>query len=241
VSLPSRLRVAIIQFPGSNCDDDALHVLGKVMGTDASFVWHKDGSLPDATDVVVVPGGFSYGDYLRSGAIAAQSPIMDSVRTFAGVGKPVLGICNGFQVLCESGLLPGALARNATLKFECRDVFVRVEGMPTPFSSAIPAGRVLRMPIAHADGRYFHENVAALESASQVVFRYSDHAGGVTAESNPNGSLGGIAGVCNARGNVVGLMPHPERASESILGGVDGRQLFESLLMSFEKKAGGKQ
>lgn len=241
MSSPSRLRVAIIQFPGSNCDDDALHVLDKVMGMAAFFVWHKDGSLPDATDMVVVPGGFSYGDYLRSGAIAAQSPIMDSVRTFAGSGKPVLGICNGFQVLCESGLLPGALARNATLKFECRDVFVRVEGMPTPFSSAIPAGRVLRMPIAHADGRYFHDNVASLESASQVVFRYCDHAGGVTPEANPNGSLGGIAGVCNASGNVVGLMPHPERASESILGGVDGRQLFESLLMSFEKKAGGKQ
>lgn len=231
------MRVAILQFPGSNCDDDAMHVVARVLREEAKFVWHKEAALPPKTDAVVVPGGFSYGDYLRSGAIAAHAAIMDAVRAFAAAGGPVLGICNGFQILCEAGLLPGALTRNASLRFECRQVHVRVEGKPTPFTSAIPAGRVLRMPIAHADGRYVCDDGAALGTRGQVIFRYCDAAGGVTDDANPNGSLLGIAGVANERGNVVALMPHPERAAEAILGEEGGRQIFESLRLSL---TGGK-
>jgi phosphoribosylformylglycinamidine synthase len=223
------MRVAILRFPGSNCDDDALHVLRDVMGAGASYVWHKERQLPADVDAVVVPGGFSYGDYLRSGAIAAHSAIMGAVRAHAAAGGAVLGICNGFQVLVESGLLPGALSRNGGLKFECRDVYVRIEGRPTPFTAAIPAGRILKMPIAHHEGRYVHAEAASLERTGQVIFRYTDAAGGVTDAANPNGSQLGIAGVANEAGNVVGLMPHPERACEAILGCEDGRQIFESL------------
>jgi phosphoribosylformylglycinamidine synthase subunit PurQ / glutaminase len=222
--------IAVVRFPGSNCDFDALHVLdhGVVPGSRARFAWHKDAEL-GACDAVVVPGGFTYGDYLRSGAMAAQSPIVGAVKRFAERGGPVLGICNGFQILCESGLLEGALARNASLHFECRDVHLIVEGRPTPFTAAIPAGRVLKVPIAHAEGRYVHEDVAALEREGRVVFRYADAGGGVTDAANPNGSMSNIAGIANAAGNVVGLMPHPERASEAILGSADGRLLFDSL------------
>lgn len=229
------MRVGVLRFPGSNCDDDTLHVFTRVLKEEASFVWHKETRLPEGTDAVVVPGGFSYGDYLRSGAIAAQSPIMDAVRAFAAEGRPVLGICNGFQILCESGLLPGALTRNASLRFECRQVYVRVEGKPTPFTSAIPAGRVLRLPIAHGDGRFVSHDSEALGAAGQVVFRYSDAAGGVSEGMNPNGSQLGIAGVCNEAGNVLALMPHPERAAEPILGEDCGRQMFESLRMHLAK------
>ncbi len=232
------MRIAILQFPGSNCDDDAMHVLTRVLTESASFVWHKQSRLPDATDAVIVPGGFSYGDYLRSGAMAAHSPIMDAVRSFAADGGPVLGICNGFQILCEAGLLPGALARNASLHFECRQVNVRVEGKPTPFTSAIPAGRVLRMPIAHGDGRYVHDDADGLGKQGQVVFRYCDAAGGIKDDANPNGSQLNIAGVSNPAGNVVALMPHPERASEALLGEEGGRQIFESLRMSLGQGAG---
>ncbi len=232
------MRVAILQFPGSNCDDDAMHVITRVLGEQASFVWHKESALPGGTDAVIVPGGFSYGDYLRSGAIAAQAVIMDAVRAFAGQGGPVLGICNGFQILCESGLLPGALARNASLRFECKFVHVRVEGKPTPFTAHIPAGRVMHLPIAHADGRYINDDPAALGAKGQVIFRYCDAAGGVRDEANPNGSQLGIAGVSNEAGNVVALMPHPERASESILGEDGGRQMFESLRLSLGAKKG---
>ena len=187
---------------------------------------------------MVVPGGFSYGDYLRAGAMAAHSPVMSAVRRFAEAGGPVLGICNGFQILCESGLLDGALTRNARLRFVCRDVTVRVEGRPTPFTSAIPAGRVLTMPVAHAEGRYLNDDLDALEREGRIVFRYSDAAGGLDEGANPNGSSRAIAGICNRAGNVVGLMPHPERASEQILGGTDGRQLFDSLLVSLGERGG---
>jgi phosphoribosylformylglycinamidine synthase I len=223
------MNIVVIRFPGSNCDDDALHVAGRVLGQPARFVWHKDSSLGDA-EAVILPGGFSYGDYLRAGAMAANSPVMGAVKTFAEKGGPVLAVCNGFQIACEAGLLDGALARNASLHFECRDVHLVVEGKPTPWTRAIPAGRILRLPIAHAEGRYIHPDVAQLEKEGRIVFRYSDANGGETEAANPNGSMANIAGICNARGNVVGLMPHPERASESVLGSADGKLLFESLL-----------
>jgi phosphoribosylformylglycinamidine synthase len=227
------MNVAVVRFPGSNCDDDALHVLGRVVGNggvSARFAWHKDVSL-GAADAVVIPGGFSYGDYLRAGAMAAHSPVMGAVRQFAAAGGPVLAICNGFQIACEAGLLDGALTRNASLHFECRDVILLVEGRPTPWTAAIPAGRLLRMPIAHAEGRYLHPDLPALEASGRILFRYCDAGGGETEAANPNGSMANIAGICNPRGNVVGLMPHPERASEPVLGSADGRLLFESLLV----------
>jgi phosphoribosylformylglycinamidine synthase len=228
------MNVAVIRFPGSNCDDDVFHVLGRVIpDTVAHMVWHKDAGLP-VCDAVVVPGGFSYGDYLRAGAMAAHSPIMAAVKRYADAGGPVLGICNGFQILCEAGLLDGALLRNGSLRFECRDVNLVVEGIPTPFTSAIAAGRVLRMPIAHAEGRYVHRELDRLEAEGRVVFRYSDASGGVTDDANPNGTTRGVAGIANAKGNVLGLMPHPERAAEGILSDdnrADGRLLFDSLAL----------
>jgi phosphoribosylformylglycinamidine synthase len=230
------MNFGVIRFPGSNCDDDAVHVVTRVLarqGASGRIVWHKDHDL-SGIDAVLLPGGFSYGDYLRAGAMAAHSPIMGAVKAFAAAGGPVLAICNGFQVACEAGLLEGALARNQTLRFECRDVWLRVEGRPTPFTQAIPAGRVLRMSIAHAEGRYTHPDVARLEQEGLVAFRYVTPGGEVLPEANPNGSDANIAGVTNARGNVVGLMPHPERATEALLGegGEDGRMLFESALAS---------
>jgi phosphoribosylformylglycinamidine synthase len=228
------VKFGVIQFPGSNCDDDALHCVDRVLrpdGASGRMIWHKQTELGEV-DALIVPGGFSYGDYLRSGAIAAHSPIMAAVKRFAGRGGPVLGICNGFQILCESGLLEGALAQNASLKFICDDVWCVVEGRPTPFTEAIPAGRHIRMSIAHHEGRYTHDDVARLEANGQVVFRYATADGEVTDDANPNGSVGNIAGVCNQAGNVVGLMPHPERAVEDLLGGggEDGRSLFLSAL-----------
>jgi len=223
------MNLAVVRFPGSNCDHDALHVASRVVaGSSARFAWHKDAELPPC-DAVIVPGGFSYGDYLRAGAMAAHSPIMAAVKRFAGRGGPVLGICNGFQILCEAGLLDGALTRNASLHFECRDVYLVVEGRPTPWTAAIPAGRVLRVPIAHAEGRYVHDDPDSLEREGRVVFRYTDASAGVTEAANPNGSLRNIAGIASRGGNVVGLMPHPERASEAILGSTDGRALFDAL------------
>ncbi len=223
------MRIAVLSFPGSNCDDDAVHVARSVLGADTVKLFHKAAELP-RVDAVILPGGFSYGDYLRSGAMAAHSPIMAAVRAFADNGGPVLAICNGFQIACEAGLLPGVLTRNASLRFSCKDVHLCVEGQPTPFTAGLPVGRVLKMPIAHAEGRYVHPDPAALERSGQIVFRYVDGGGARTDAANPNGSLAHIAGVCNARGNVVGLMPHPERASEALLGGTDGRQLFEALV-----------
>jgi phosphoribosylformylglycinamidine synthase len=231
------MRFGVVRFPGSNCDDDALHVLTCVLaplGARGRIVWHKDTELGDV-DAVVVPGGFAYGDYLRAGAMAAHSPIMAAIKAFATRGGPVLGICNGFQILCESGLLDGALSRNHSLRFECVDVHCIVEGRPTPFSQAIPAGRHIRMSIAHAEGCYTHPDLDALERDGRVVFRYCTSDGSVTAGANPNGSARNIAGICNAAGNVLGLMPHPERACEDLLGGggQDGRTLFESALLWF--------
>jgi len=217
------VNVGIVTFPGSNCDHDVYHVVKHACGARASYVWHKD-RLPAGLDAVIVPGGFSYGDYLRCGALARFSPVMEDVVAFAGKGGPVLGICNGFQILCEAGLLPGVLMRNASLKFICRDVTLRVEGAETPVTRGL-AGRTLAMPIAHAEGSYFAdaETLDRLEGDARVVFRY---VGGA-----PNGAARDIAGISGGpRRNVVGLMPHPERASESILGREDGRALFEALL-----------
>jgi phosphoribosylformylglycinamidine synthase I len=229
------MNFVVVRFPGSNCDDDALHVAGRVMGQPARFVWHKESSLGDA-EAVILPGGFSYGDYLRAGAMAANSPVMAAVKSFAEKGGPVLAICNGYQIACEAGLLDGALTRNASLHFECRDVHLLVEGRPTPWTRAIPAGRVLRIPIAHAEGRFVHPDVAQLEKEGRVVFRYVDPTGGESDAANPNGSMANIAGTCNARGNVVGLMPHPERASEPLLGSDDGKLLFASLLAEIGRR-----
>ena len=227
------MKFAVVEFPGSNCDHDAYHATKHVLGQHAEFVWHKDADLGGA-DVVVLPGGFSYGDYLRTGAIARFSPVMARVREFADAGGPVIGICNGFQVLLEAGLLEGALLRNRDLKFLCEHVHVRIERTDTPFTAGATAGQVLRVPIAHGEGN-FHaspETVAALETNRQVIFRYCAEDGELSDTSNPNGSTSAIAGICNAGRNVVGLMPHPERACESMLGSTDGRVLFESVISS---------
>jgi phosphoribosylformylglycinamidine synthase len=218
-------------FPGSNCDHDAYHAATHVLGQDATFVWHKDTSLGGA-DVVVLPGGFAHGDYLRTGAVARFSPVMQAVRAFADAGGPVIGICNGFQVLLEAGMLPGAMLRNRSLKFQCEHVFVRVEQTDTPFTIASRPGQVLRIPIAHGEGNYYAEPdvVERLEKNRQVVFRYTTASGDVTPTANPNGSLNNIAGLCNEGRNVVGLMPHPERACELAIGSADGLVVLESVV-----------
>lgn len=225
------MRAAVVVFPGSNCDRDAQHALTDVAGIATDLVWHMETDL-SAYDVIVLPGGFSHGDYLRTGAIAARAPVMRAVRDAADGGVPVIGICNGFQILLEAGLLPGALLRNAGVSFRCQWVHLRVEATDTPFTAAAGAGQVLRMPIAHGDGNYHAppDLLAELEGEGRVVFRYSDARGLVGAEANPNGSVGAIAGICSERRNVVGLMPHPERASEAELGGEDGRVVWSSLL-----------
>ena len=227
------IKFAVVVFPGSNCDHDAYHAAKHVLGQDAEFVWHKETSLKGA-DVVILPGGFSHGDYLRTGAIARFSPIMPVVAEFARRGGPVLGICNGFQVLLEAGLLPGAMLRNRDLKFHCEQVYVRVERTDTPFTSRARPGQVLQIPIAHGEGNYFAppDVVAGLESAGRIVFRYCNAAGDVTDEANPNGAVHNIAGICNETRNVVGMMPHPERACESVLGSADGLVLFESVVQA---------
>ena len=227
------MRFGIIQFPGSNCDQDAYHALANVFGQPTRYIWHKDSTI-GAVDCVVVPGGFSYGDYLRTGAIARFSPAMQAVAAHAKAGGLVIGICNGFQILCEAQLLPGALIRNKGLKFICEHVFVRVETTYSPFTNAGQQGQVLRIPIAHGEGCYFAEPtvIAELEREQRVLVRYSTQDGKVTTAANPNGSIGNIAGICNASRNVFGLMPHPERASESALGSEDGRVIFESILRS---------
>jgi phosphoribosylformylglycinamidine synthase subunit PurQ / glutaminase len=225
------MKSAVIVFPGSNCDRDAQTVLKSVCGSEAHMVWHRDTSLPKV-DVVVVPGGFSYGDYLRSGAMAAQSPIMREVIQHANAGGKVIGICNGFQVLTESGLLPGVLMRNRKLKFLCREVFLTVENNQTPYTNQYSKGQVINVPIAHHDGNYFAspDMLKSIEDNGQVVFRYCAADGAITDEANPNGSVANIAGVCNEKGNVLGMMPHPERHAESLLGGEDGVLLFKSLM-----------
>ncbi len=225
------MKFAIVVFPGSNCDHDAYHAARHVLGQDAEFVWHKDTSLGGA-DAVILPGGFAHGDYLRTGAIARFSPVMQEVKKFAETGGPVLGICNGFQVLLEAGLLPGAMLRNQSGRFQCEHVFVRVEQTDTPFTMACQPGQVLRIPIAHGEGNYYAEPdvIERLEKNRQIVFRYTTAAGELTPEANPNGSVAGIAGLCSERRNVVGLMPHPERACELAVGSADGLVMFESIL-----------
>lgn len=231
------MRLGVVIFPGSNCDRDCVHVLRQVLGREVVELWHGDLTI-DEVDAVILPGGFAYGDYLRAGAVAATSPIMPAVRAFATSGGPVLGICNGFQVLLEAGMLPGAMLRNRVLKFQCKTVHIRVESTRTPFTRGLREGQVLRMPIAHGEGNYFAPDplLATIQESEQVVFRYCDSHGRVGAEANPNGSLNNIAGVCSPQGNVLGLMPHPERASEEILGSADGRMLFASLVAWLESR-----
>jgi phosphoribosylformylglycinamidine synthase len=225
----ARPRVSVIVFPGSNCDHDAANAVEETIGAEARLIWHARTNL-ESPDLVILPGGFSYGDYLRCGALARFSPVMDAVRDFAAKGGPVLGICNGFQVLCEAELLPGALLLNSGQRFRCEDVFVRVETIRTPFTAELTKGDVLRLPIAHGDGnwRAEAESWRDVTTHDQVVFRYCDSSGTRATGANPNGSLDDVAGVCNRERNVVGLMPHPERASEALLGNADGARLFRS-------------
>ena len=227
------MKFGVVVFPGSNCDFDAYHVLGSVLKQDTVFLWHKDHDLRGC-DCVILPGGFSYGDYLRSGAIARFSPLMREVAEFAERGGLVMGICNGFQILLEMGLLPGAMLRNKRLKFLCQFVHLRLEKEETPFTRLGRRGQVLRIPIAHYEGNYYApvETLEELERGGQIVFRYCDPEGRLSAEANVNGALNSIAGIINRRGNVLGLMPHPERASEAVMGSQDGRLIFDSLVKS---------
>jgi len=231
------LKFGIVVFPGSNCDHDCYHTIKHVLDYDARFVWHEETDL-SGYDCIIIPGGFSYGDYLRTGSIASLSPIMKSVSDYASAGGPVIGICNGFQVLVEAGLLPGSLMKNASLKFICKWVNLRLENNSTLFTSNMKKGGVLRMPVAHGEGNYFctDEDLKELHANSQIVFRYSNPEGEVTDEANPNGSLENIAGISNKEGNVLGMMPHPERCSESLMGGEDGRAIFESLISNLHQK-----
>ena len=224
------MNFAIVVFPGSNCDHDAYHAVKHVLGQEAHFVWHKDTSL-GAADVVILPGGFAHGDYLRTGAIARFSPVMTAVQAFADSGGPVIGICNGFQVLLEAGLLPGAMLRNTDM-YRCEYVHARVEQTDTPFTGLCAPGQVLKIPIAHGEGNYYADDATLdeLERNRQVVFRYTTPSGEVTAAANPNGSARNIAGICNRQRNVVGLMPHPERACELALGSSDGKIVLESVV-----------
>jgi len=224
------MKFGVVVFPGSNCDHDAYHVVSKHVGQPVDFVWHRETDL-SAFDAVIVPGGFSYGDYLRAGALASFSPVMNSIKEFAANGGFVLGICNGFQILCEAGLLPGALLRNRDLHFICEHTHVRVQTNDTAFTNALQSGAVLRLPIAHAEGNYVCDDptLAELTREDRIIFHYSDASGNVNEQSNPNGSRNSIAGICNRERNVLGLMPHPERACEDLLGSSDGRSIFSSL------------
>ena len=225
------MRFGVIVFPGTWSDRDCYHALGEVVGQEVNYIWHKDTDL-SGYDCVILPGGFSYGDYLRPGAIARFSPVTAAIERFAREGRLVLGICNGFQILCEAGLLPGALIRNNHLQYRCQWTYLRVENLLLPFTSKVEKGRVLKMPISHYEGSYFadEETLRQLEQNNQVVFRYSTPAGEITEDANPNGSLSNIAGIVNQAGNVLGMMPHPERCCEAILGGEDGRLIFESII-----------
>lgn len=232
------MNFAVLQFPGSNRDQDAVHILKDVLGHSARLLWHKEASLGNV-DAVIVPGGFSYGDYLRTGAVARFSPIMQDVQRFAANGGHVLGICNGFQILCEAGLLPGALVRNKSLQFRCEHVFLKTATRNSPFTSKIPPTQLLRVPIAHGEGCYFADEgtLKDLKAKDQILWQYSDAKGALTETSNPNGSLLNIAGVLNEKRNVAGLMPHPENAAEPLLGSTDGRLIFESLVESLANRA----
>jgi phosphoribosylformylglycinamidine synthase len=231
------MKIAVLVFPGSNCDHDAYHALRHVLGLDARFVWHMEDRL-SGFDAVVIPGGFTYGDYLRTGAMAKLSPVMGAVRGFAKAGGPVIGICNGFQILLEAGLLPGAMIANESLKFICDYVYIKSESSTVPFTYELPSKSILRIPIALYQGNYYadRETLAALEANGQVVFRYCDASGNVSPEANPNGSVGNIAGICSAGRNVMGMMPHPERCSEEDMGSADGRRLFTSMVRWLKEK-----
>ena len=230
------MNIGVVVFPGSNCDHDCEYIFKDVLGQSVKMIWHKD-TLPAGLDAVVLPGGFSYGDYLRTGAIARFSPVMGGVKEFAREGRLVIGICNGFQILLEAGLLPGVMLRNTSLNFICKDVYVKVENAATRFTNRCESGQVLKIPIAHADGNYYTDPVtlAGVKANAQVIFRYCTADGKVTAEANPNGSLDNIAGIMNADGNVLGMMPHPERSAEMVLGNEDGRLIFLSMLSAFGK------
>ena len=227
------MNIGIVVFPGSNCDRDCAHVVSEVMGQSAHLIWHQERTVR-GMDAIILPGGFSYGDYLRTGSIARFSPIMEAVIEFANQGGLVLGICNGFQILLEAGLLPGAMLRNTGLSFICEDAYVRVENAETPFTNTCEAGQIIKMPIAHAEGNYYTDPVtlSALQANAQIIFRYCDKDGSTTTTSNPNGSIDNIAGIRNAKGNVLGLMPHPERCAEAIFSNQDGRVIFESMMAS---------
>jgi phosphoribosylformylglycinamidine synthase subunit PurQ / glutaminase len=231
------MHFAVLQFPASNCDQDAVHAI-RVLGHSADLVWHKDTSLNQA-DAVIVPGGFSYGDYLRTGAIARFSPVMQAVQTFAAGGGLVIGICNGFQILCEAGLLPGALIRNRSLQFRCEHIFLKTATADSPFTCRIPADKLLKVPVAHGEGCYFADPpmLERLKAHRQILWQYSNAQGELTDDACPNGSVLNIAGICNERRNVAGLMPHPERACEPILGSADGRLIFESMIHTLQGKA----
>jgi phosphoribosylformylglycinamidine synthase subunit PurQ / glutaminase len=235
------MNFAVLQFPASNCDQDAIHALRDVLGHSARYVWHKETSLGDA-DAVIVPGGFSYGDYLRCGAIARFSPVMQAVKQFADNGGLVLGICNGFQVLTEAGLLPGALVRNRDLQFHCEHIFLKAVTPESPFTNKIPAGKLLKIPIAHGEGCYFadEETLAELKANNRILWQYCSTTGELTEGANPNGSLLNIAGICNERRNVAGLMPHPERACEPLLASDDGRWIFESMIAALQNRTAAR-
>lgn len=228
------MKSAVIVFPGSNCDRDVFTVM-QAQGLNPHYVWHDDATLPDGMDLVVLPGGFSFGDYLRCGAMAARSPIMQSVVLFAQKGGHVLGICNGFQILCESGLLPGTLMRNDHLKFNCKETTLRVEANENAFTAGYEKGQVITLPVAHAEGNYFADaaTLAELKANRQIVLRYADEEGAATAEANPNGACENIAGITNKQGNVLGMMPHPERHADAAVGGTDGVALFAALKKKF--------
>ncbi len=224
-------KFGVVVFPGSNCDQDMIYALRNGMGQEVVELWHKDTDL-QGCDFIILPGGFSYGDYLRSGAIARFSPIMEKVIEFAGKGGYVMGVCNGFQILCESGLLPGALLHNTERKFICKNVFIKAEGYDTLVTSGIPKGKALKIPVAHGEGRFYAdaETLKQMNTNGQLLFRYCDESGNITDAANPNGSLENIAGVCNAGKNVFGMMPHPERAADEVLSNTDGKLIFESIL-----------
>lgn len=231
------MKFGIVIFPGSNCDHDCQHVVSNVLKQPVELLWHKDTDLKNC-DALIVPGGFSYGDYLRCGAIAARSPIMQSVKDFADKGGLVFGICNGFQILVEAGLLPGVLMRNASLNFICKDIYLRAEHQQSPYTANLKAGEVLRVPIAHMEGNYFVDprTLRKMETSNMIAFRYCDADGEVSEHKNPNGALANVAGVLNEQGNVCGMMPHPERCSEALLGNKDGLKIFESMLQWWTKK-----
>jgi phosphoribosylformylglycinamidine synthase len=234
------MKFAVLQFPASNCDQDCVHAI-RALGHSSYLLWHKETSPGDA-DAIIIPGGFSYGDYLRTGAIARFSPVMQAVQKFADNGGLVLGVCNGFQILCEAGMLPGALVRNRDLQFHCEQVFLKTQNFETPFTNKIPRDKILKIPIAHGEGCYFADDATLekLKANRQILWQYCDATGNLTDKANPNGSLLNIAGICNERRNVGGLMPHPDRASESILGSDDGKWIFESVIAALQGKPAAK-